>query len=80
MKQVVTIQRVCVGPCTHEVRVRRIGSGWNCRVLTNGQVNQEMRVDARADIGRACREMLRWEDKCGNVSAFASAARARGVR
>jgi MOSC domain-containing protein YiiM len=60
--------------------VRRIGSGWNCRVLTNGQVNQETRVDAKADIGAACREMLRWEDKVGNLSAFASAARARGVR
>ncbi len=80
MKQIVTIQRVCIGPCTHEVTVRRIGSGWNCRVLVNGAVNQEMRVKDRRDIGAACREMLRWEDKCGNLSAFASAERARGVR
>jgi MOSC domain-containing protein YiiM len=80
MRQVIPIQRVCVGRCTHDITVRRIGSGWNCRVLTNGQVNQEMRVDARADIGAACREMLRWEDKVGNLSAFAAAARSRGVR
>jgi len=74
---VVPFQRVYFGNVRHEVTVRRIGKGWNCRVLTNGTVNQEVRVFDRQNIGVACREMLRWEDKCGNYSAYASAARDR---
>lgn len=49
-------------------------------MLTDGEINQEVSVDSRDLIGGACREMLRWEDKCGNLSAFASAARERKNR
>lgn len=83
MKQsehIVRVQLVGQGTCTHEVTSRRIGKGWNVRVLTNGAVNQEMRVYDRSEIGKVAREMLRWEDKCGNISAFASAARTRGYK
>jgi hypothetical protein len=77
---IVRMQRCIVGPCTHEVTSRRIGDGWNVRVLLNGEVNQEMRVYDRSEIGKAAREMLRMEDKCGNMSEFADAARTRGFR
>ncbi len=77
MKNVLRIQNLLLGQCEHEVTVRRIGNGWNCRVFTNGQLNQESRVENRSEIGFACREMLRWEDKCGNISKFAMAARQR---
>lgn len=65
---------------THDVKVTHINGGWNVRLFTEGQVNQEMRVFDRTDIGKAAREMLRWEDKCGNFSKLASAARERGYR
>ena len=61
----------------HEVTVRRIGSGWNVRVLIDGVVNQEMRVFNRQDIGTAARDMLRWEDKVGNISKYADSSRNR---
>ena len=77
MKQVITMKWVCLGEVDHEVTVRNINGKFHCRVLVNGQVNQEAVVDTRREIGKACREMLRWEDKCGNISEFASAARHR---
>ena len=42
--------------------------------------NQELAVDSRDLIGKACREMLRWEDKCGNYSEYASNSRKRNNR
>lgn len=74
---IVRMVRCIVGECQHEITVRRIGKRWHCRCLVDGVVNQEVAVFNRSDIGFACREMLRWEDKCGNFSKFASAARER---
>lgn len=65
---------------THEVTVRRIGSGWNVRVFTDGKLSQEMRVFNKCDIGWAARYMLRWEDKCGNISEWSKSARKRHNR
>lgn len=77
-KQVVRIQRTLVGVGTqHEVTVRNIGGNYHCRVLLNGEVNQEAVCYSPRDIGYTCRSLLRWEDKCGNFSEFAQAARAR---
>lgn len=61
--------------CKHEIKVTRIGDGWNVRCYTNDTLNQEIRVFDRLDIGRAAREMLRWEDKNGNWSDLATHAR-----
>lgn len=69
--------RVMLGDCEHEVKVTRLADGWGVRVFTNGVLNQETTVYSRADIGAAARGMLRMEDKCGNISKFASAARYR---
>ena len=73
----VTMQRTCAGRCEHTVKATRIGDGWNVRVFLNGEVNQEVRVYAQNLIGAAARDMLRWEDKCGNISEYASKARHR---
>lgn len=69
--------RVMLEECTHEVKVTRLGNGWAVRVYANGEVNQERTVYSRQDIGPAARDMLRMEDKCGNHSAYARAARKR---
>ena len=79
-EMVVKMQRVIVGECSHEVTSKHINGGWNVRVLLNGEVNQETRVYDRSEIGKVAKDMLRWEDKCGNISAFASAARTRGFK
>lgn len=77
MKQVVKMQRCLLGKVKHEVKVTRMQEGYGVRVYTDGELNQETRVDDRSQIGYAARDMLRWEDKCGNLSELAGAARAR---
>lgn len=77
-KVVVAFKKVYFKEVDHEVVVTCINGGWNVRVLTEGEVNQEIRVFERIDIGKAAREMLRWEDKCGNISKLARSARERG--
>lgn len=75
--QLIRIQRCIVGDCTHEVTVRKINGKYHVRVLLDGVVNQEAVCNGKADIGFTARSLLRWEDKCGNISEFASAARER---
>lgn len=75
--QLIRIQRCIVGDCTHEVTVRNINGKYHVRVLLDGVVNQEAVCNGKADIGFTARSLLRWEDKCGNISEFASAARER---
>ena len=77
-KRTMRMQRMFVDNPEHTVKVTYLGKGkWGCRVLINGRVNQEIEVRSKEDIGPACREMLRWEDKCGNISQFASRSRDR---
>jgi hypothetical protein len=78
--QIVRIQRCLVGECQHEVKVRCINGRYHVRVLVNGTVNQEAVAHSKEDIGFTARSLLRWEDKCGNISQFASAARERHNR
>lgn len=75
--QIVRIQRCIVGECQHEVTVRNINGRYHIRVLLDGALNQEAVCNSKLDIGYTARSLLRWEDKCGNISAFASSARAR---
>jgi hypothetical protein len=79
-EQVIRMKRVLLGQCVHEVQVRKIGNGYNVRVYVNGELNQEARCKSKADIGYTARSLLRWESKCGNISAFASSARERHNR
>ena len=78
--QLIRIQRCIVGECEHEVTVRCINGRYHVRVLLNGAVNQEAVCDSKIDIGFTARSLLRWEDKCGNISKFASSARERHNR
>lgn len=76
-KQIVRIQRCIVGECSHEVTVRNINGQYHVRVFLDGVLNQEAICKSKLDISYTARSLLRWEDKCGNISAFASAARER---
>lgn len=81
LKNKIPMQQVMLGEVTHEITVTRLNSKrFGCRCWTNGFVNQEIVVEGREFIGRACREMLRMEDKCGNWSDMAHNARHRGGR
>ena len=75
--QVLRIQHLLLGDVEHEVTVRNINGVYHCRVFTNGILNQEAKCFSKRDIGYTCRSLLRWEDKCGNISQFAGAARQR---
>ena len=78
--QLIQIQRCLVGDCEHEVTVRNINGRFHVRVFLNGVVNQEAVCENRSDIGWTARSLLRWEDKCGNISQFAGSARERHNR
>ena len=75
--QLIRMQHAIVGECEHEVTVRCINGRYHVRILLNGAVNQEAVCNSKLDIGWTARSLLRWEDKCGNISQFAAAARER---
>ncbi len=60
-----------------EIGVTRIKLRWHIRLCLDGVVLDEMACINQLDIGWCCREMLRWYDKTGGGSSFASAARDR---
>ena len=60
-----------------EIKVTKINRRWHCRLIDNEKVIDEMACALSIDIGWCCREMLRWYDKMGGTSKFASAARHR---
>lgn len=75
--QTIRIQRCLAGQCEHAVTVRCISGRYHVRVFLDGVLNQEAVCNSKADIGWTARSLLRWEDKCGNISDFASSARKR---
>ena len=78
--QLIPMQRCIVGECQHEVTVRCINGRYHVRILLDGVVNQEAVCESKLDIGWTARSLLRWEDKCGNISDFARSARERHNR
>lgn len=76
-KQIIPIQRCCVGACEHSVKVTKINSGYNIRIFLNNSINQEARTSQKIYIGKTIAELLRTEDKCGNISPLASNSRER---
>lgn len=74
------MSRVMVGECEHDVKVTRLGDGYNIRVFLNNGINQESRVYDKQHIGTEIQDMLRMEDKCGNISSMASNSRFRKGR
>lgn len=77
VKTIVKMRSMMMGDVDHEIKVTNIGGKYHCRLFTNGKLNQEVAVSDRSLIGPACTEMLRWEDKMGNKSDYASSARKR---
>lgn len=61
-----------------EIKVTRIKDRWHARMLVNGEIRDEMACDTQCDIGLICRTMLRWYQKLGGASTYASKARHRG--
>lgn len=62
-----------------DIKVTKINNKWHARLynLNTGQILDESACKLKSDIGWICREMLRWYDKLGGISKFASAARNR---
>lgn len=61
----------------HDIKVTKIGKGWNIRCFRNEVIVEEIRVFAKVDIGVAIKEALRWEDKIGAISRMAMYSRKR---
>ena len=75
--------RVMMSPnkVEHTVKVTYLGKGiYGCRVFLNGALNAENRCYGKENISVACRDLLRWESKLGNISDYASKARTRPGR
>lgn len=62
---------------TLSLAVTRMGSRWIAKMTLNGKEVDTMACALKSDIGWICREMLRWHDKLGGRSAWASSARRR---
>jgi len=79
-KTIISPVKIMMGNVTHEVTVRSINNQYHCRVFTNGVLNQEAVCFQKLHISATCRDLLRWEDKLGNISNFASSARNRNKK
>lgn len=77
IKRVIRQKATLLGDVKHSTKVTRIGNWWHCRVFVNDVANQEVKVADRSLIGRAFKEMLRDEDKSGNISELAESTRKR---
>lgn len=49
------------------IKVTKIGKQWHCRLFKFGELFDESSCEKKSDIGRCCRDMLRWYDKMGNL-------------
>jgi len=60
------------------IKVTRLADGWGVRCYRpDGTLHSEGHAPAKAEIGPVARELLRWWDKLGGVSRYASRARER---
>jgi len=48
------------------IKVTKIGKKWHCRLFKLKKLFDESTCEKKSDIGRCCRDMLRWYDKMGN--------------
>lgn len=72
------MKMVLQGNVEHSVCVTYLkGVGYAIRILVNGEVNQEEIAPNRSAIGPVIKQLLRFEDKCGNISGMASGSRHR---
>ena len=74
-------RKMMQGDVEHTVKVTYLGKGvYGTRVYTNGELNAENRCIGKQNIGVACRDLLRFEDKLGNYSKYAHSSRMRSGR
>lgn len=70
--------RVLMGEVEHNVKVTSFGGKkWGIRIFANGVITKEAEVESKSDIAAQIHDMLRMEDKCGNISKMASRSRFR---
>ncbi len=60
-----------------KIKVTRIKNKWHARLAYEEKIFDEMACECLEDVGYICREMLRWDDKLGGESKYASASRHR---
>jgi len=59
------------------IKVTRINKKWHARLIETNVILDEMACICKEDIGWICREILTWQDKCGNSNSWTSSARLR---
>lgn len=59
------------------ISVTRMGRRWIAVMTVRGKEFDRMACATKVDIGWICREMMRWYDKTGGCSKWASSARRR---
>ena len=60
------------------IKVTRIKNNYHARLYNqDGRILDEMACKEKQDIGYICREMLRWQNKMGNVTPWTDSARRR---
>lgn len=59
------------------IKVTRLGRRYHARLFVNGKVRDEWACQLKQDVGYVCWQLLRWYDKTGGKSAWASASRMR---
>ena len=60
-----------------KIKVTRINNRYHARLTQDDVILDEMACSDKQDIGWICREMLRWQDKLGNTTAWTFSARER---
>jgi len=60
-----------------EIKITKLKNRFHARLILHGKILDEMACQMKVDIGHICREMLRWQDKCGNSTPQTRAARKR---
>ena len=81
MKHHIVLASTGTETISHDIKVTYLGnSKWGCRCFLNGQLSSQTTVTDREQIGEACRELLRWECKLGNISEQSTASRERSRR
>ena len=59
------------------IKVTFLGKVWGCRLFFKNELHSESIAETKLEIGPVCRDLLRWFDKIGGCSLYASRARHR---
>lgn len=59
------------------IKVTNINKVFHARLYEGDRILDEMTCKSKSSIGWICREMLRWQDKLGSTTPWATSARAK---